>query len=176
MDFIAAFDKIAHPVERNGRSAIGYEKNFHAANISQLREDESGSIIYRLGDAMSRARILLVEDNQDNQDLMRFLLERAGYEVLSVGNGLLGIETARREKPDVVVMDLSMPELDGWHAARMMRSDPELKNIPLMAVTAHTLPGDRRKALVAGFDMYISKPINIHMFDVTVAKMLHAAA
>jgi two-component system cell cycle response regulator DivK len=125
---------------------------------------------------MSKARILLVEDNQDNQDLMRFLLERAGYEVLSVGNGLLGIEMARREKPDVVVMDLSLPELDGWHAAKQMKSDPELKSIPLVAVTAHTMPGDRRKALDAGFDSYISKPINIHIFDVTVAKMIQPAA
>lgn len=121
---------------------------------------------------MPKIRVLLVEDNQDNQDLMRFLLERAGYDVMSVANGLLGIETARREKPDVVVMDLSMPELDGWNAARQMRSDPLLKDTPLVAVTAHTLPGDRRKALDAGFNSYISKPINIHMFDVTVAKAL----
>jgi two-component system, cell cycle response regulator DivK len=125
---------------------------------------------------MPKVRVLLVEDNQDNQDLMRFLLERAGYEVLSVGNGLLGLETARREKPDVVVMDLSMPELDGWHAARMMKDDPDLKNIPLVAVTAHTLPGDRRKALDSGFTSYISKPLNIHMFDVTVAKVLEQRA
>jgi two-component system, cell cycle response regulator DivK len=125
---------------------------------------------------MPKIRVLLVEDNQDNQDLMRFLLERAGYEVLSVHNGLAGIETARREKPDVMVMDLSMPMLDGWHAARQIRGDPDLKDIPLIAVTAHTLPGDRRKALDSGFNSYISKPINIHMFDVTVAKMLGQAA
>lgn len=121
---------------------------------------------------MSKARILLVEDNQDNQDLMRFLLERAGYEVLAAGNGRQGMEAARRERPDVVVMDLSMPEMDGWHAARQMKNDPELRRIPLVAVTAHAMPGDQRKALEAGFDRYLTKPINIHMFDATVAQII----
>lgn len=121
---------------------------------------------------MAKIRVLIVEDNEDNQDLMRFLLERAGYEVTTVGNGLEGIQAARRDKPDVILMDLSLPELDGWSAARQLKVDPDLKKIPLIAVTAHTLPGDRRKALDAGFDSYISKPINIHMFDITVGKVL----
>lgn len=121
---------------------------------------------------MAKIRILIVEDNEDNQDLMRFLLERAGYEVTTVENGLQGIETARRDLPDIILMDLSLPELDGWSAAREIKADPVLAKIPLIAVTAHTLAGDRRKALEAGFDTYISKPINIHMFDVTVGKVL----
>ena len=121
---------------------------------------------------MPKIRVLIVEDNEDNQELMRFLLERAGYDTFSVENGLAGIEAARREKPDIVLMDLSLPEMDGWSAARIMKQDPVLQNIPLIAVTAHTLPGDRRKALDAGFDSYISKPINIHMFDITVGKVL----
>ncbi|MGC1378847.1 MAG: response regulator [Anaerolineales bacterium] len=121
---------------------------------------------------MAKIRILIVEDNEDNQDLMRFLLERAGYEVSTVENGLEGIEAARRDNPDIILMDLSLPELDGWSAAREIKADPVLAKIPLIAVTAHTLAGDRRKALEAGFDSYISKPINIHMFDVTVGKVL----
>lgn len=121
---------------------------------------------------MPNIRILIVEDNEDNQELMRFLLERAGYDVIAVQNGLEGVETARREKPDIILMDLSLPELDGWSAARQIRADDQLKRTPLIAVTAHTLPGDRRKALAAGFDSYISKPINIHMFDITVGKVL----
>jgi CheY-like chemotaxis protein len=121
---------------------------------------------------MSPIRVLLVEDNQDNQDLMRFLLERAGYEVMLADNGLDGLETARREKPDVVVMDLSMPEVDGWTAARQMRADPELQSIPLVAVTAHAFPRDRSKALAAGFDVYVSKPLNIHAFGATVMQAL----
>jgi CheY-like chemotaxis protein len=125
-----------------------------------------------IGGVMAKIRILIVEDNEDNQDLMRFLLERAGYEVTTVENGLQGIETARRDLPDIILMDLSLPELDGWSAAREIKADPVLAKIPLIAVTAHTLAGDRRKALEAGFDTYISKPINIHMFDVTVGKVL----
>ena len=121
---------------------------------------------------MAKIRILIVEDNEDNQDLMRFLLERAGYEVTTVENGREGIEAARRDNPDIILMDLSLPELDGWSAAREIKADPVLAKIPLIAVTAHTLAGDRRKALEAGFDSYISKPINIHMFDVTVGKVL----
>ena len=121
---------------------------------------------------MAQIRILIVEDNEDNQDLMRFLLERAGYEVTTVENAREGIETARKTNPDIILMDLSLPELDGWSAAREIKADPVLAKIPLIAVTAHTLAGDRRKALEAGFDTYISKPINIHMFDTTVGKAL----
>jgi CheY-like chemotaxis protein len=121
---------------------------------------------------MAKIRILIVEDNEDNQDLMRFLLERAGYEVTTVENGVDGIEAARRDLPDIILMDLSLPELDGWSAAREIKADPILAKIPLIAVTAHTLAGDRRKALEAGFDTYIAKPINIHMFDITVGKVL----
>lgn len=121
---------------------------------------------------MAKIRILIVEDNEDNQDLMRFLLERAGYEVTTVENGREGLDTARRDNPDIILMDLSLPELDGWSAAREIKADPVLAKTPLIAVTAHTLAGDRRKALEAGFDTYISKPINIHMFDITVGKVL----
>jgi CheY-like chemotaxis protein len=115
-------------------------------------------------------KILLVEDNQDNQDLMRFLLERNGYEVVTALNGKQALVSARQEQPDVVLMDLTMPEMNGWEAAAAMKADPALANIPLIAVTAHTLPGDRRKTLGAGFDNYISKPINVRMFDHIVSQ------
>jgi two-component system, cell cycle response regulator DivK len=115
-------------------------------------------------------KILLVEDNQDNQDLMRFLLERNGYEVVTALNGKQALVSARQEQPDVVLMDLTMPEMNGWEAAAAMKADPVLAHIPLIAVTAHTLPGDRRKTLGAGFDNYISKPINVRMFDHIVSQ------
>jgi len=121
---------------------------------------------------MNNIHVLLVEDNQDNQDLMKFLLERAGYLVSTAGTGLEALAAARQKKPDVVLMDLSLPEMDGWTAAKEMKKDSALCNIPLIAVTAHTLPGDRRKALDSGFDSYISKPINVRMFDIMVAKVL----
>jgi two-component system cell cycle response regulator DivK len=121
---------------------------------------------------MTELRVLLVEDNEDNQDMMKFLLERAGYVVLTANTGREALVTARREKPDIILMDLSMPEMDGWTAAKEMKKDPELVNIPLIAVTAHTLPGDRRKAIDSGFESYISKPINVRMFDIMVTKVL----
>jgi CheY-like chemotaxis protein len=117
-------------------------------------------------------KVLLVEDNQDNQDLMKFLLERSGYEVVTANNGRLALDAARKEQPDVVLMDLTMPEMNGWEAAAAMKADQALMHIPLIAVTAHTLPGDRRKTLGAGFDNYISKPINVRMFDHIVAQSL----
>jgi two-component system cell cycle response regulator DivK len=121
---------------------------------------------------MSPVHVLLVEDNFDNRDMMKFLLERAGYVVKTAGTGLDALANAQLERPDVILMDLSMPEMDGWTAAKEIKKDPLLANVPLIAVTAHTLPGDRRKALDSGFDSYISKPINVHMFDIMVAKVL----
>jgi two-component system, cell cycle response regulator DivK len=121
---------------------------------------------------MTTIHVLLVEDNVDNQDMMKFLLERAGYVVLTANTGREALDITQREKPDIVLMDLSMPDMDGWTAAREMKKDPALADIPLIAVTAHTLPGDRRKVLDSGFDSYMSKPINVRMFDIMVAKVL----
>ncbi len=117
-------------------------------------------------------RVLLVEDNQDNQDLMKFLLERAGYTVRTAYTGKQALAALEEEIPDVVLMDLSLPEMDGWQAAQAMKADSRMSAIPLIAVTAHTLPGDRRKALDSGFDSYISKPLNVEMFEFMVAKAL----
>jgi CheY-like chemotaxis protein len=121
---------------------------------------------------MPEIHVLLVEDNPDNLDMMKFLLERAGYRVSTANTGLEALASMRQDRPDVVLMDLSMPEMDGWTAAQEIRKDPALANTPLIAVTAHTLPGDRRHTLEAGFDNYISKPINVRMFDILVAKTL----
>lgn len=109
-------------------------------------------------------RVLLVEDNYDNFEMVRFLLERAGYTVVGAHTGREAVTAAHENKPDVILMDLSLPEMDGWEAAREIKNDPEIANIPLIALTAHTLPGDRKKAIEAGFDDYISKPINVPAF------------
>jgi two-component system cell cycle response regulator DivK len=108
--------------------------------------------------------VLLVEDNYDNFEMVRFLLERAGYIVVGAHTGREAVAAAHEHKPDVILMDLSLPEMDGWEAAREIKNDPEIAKIPLIALTAHTLPGDRKKALEAGFDDYISKPINVPAF------------
>jgi CheY-like chemotaxis protein len=124
---------------------------------------------------MNKPRVLIVEDNVDNFELVRFLLERAGYEVLSAANGLEGLGAAKREQPDLILMDLSMPEMDGWNATAHLKADEHTRNIPVLALTAHTLPGDRKRAIDAGCDGYISKPINVASFDKLVATLLRQA-
>jgi two-component system, cell cycle response regulator DivK len=113
---------------------------------------------------MSKGRILVVEDNMDNYELVRFILERAGYDVFLAVNGRDGVDAARFQKPDLILMDLGMPEMDGWQAARMLKADDGTKSIPLFALTAHTLPGERKRAIQAGCDGYVSKPIHVEGF------------
>jgi len=118
---------------------------------------------------MSASRVLLVEDNPDNFELVRFLLEQAGYKVLEARNGRQGLDIARKELPDLILMDLSLPEVDGWTAAAELKADPATADIPLLALTAHTLPGDRQHALEVGFNGFVSKPINIAKFPETIS-------
>ena len=113
---------------------------------------------------MTKARILIVEDNMDNYQLVRFVLERAGYDVFLAVNGRDGVDAARAQKPDLILMDLGMPEMDGWRATQKLKSDAETKSIPLYALTAHTLPHERKRALEAGCDGYLSKPIQMKGF------------
>jgi two-component system, cell cycle response regulator DivK len=112
---------------------------------------------------MSKGTILIIEDNVDNLDLVRFLLEDAGYSVLAAADGRTGLEMAVQQ-PCLVLLDLSIPEIDGWNLAEMFKSNEAIKHIPLVALTAHALPGDRKKALDAGCDGYISKPLDIANF------------
>jgi CheY-like chemotaxis protein len=119
---------------------------------------------------MSKGSILIVEDNMDNYQLVRFVLERAGYDVFLAVNGRDGVDAARFQKPDLILMDLGMPEMDGWAAAEKIKADPATESIPLIAITAHTLPRDRYRALQAGYDGYISKPIHVKSFLVTIDK------
>src|SRR5512134_1127881 len=113
---------------------------------------------------MSKERILVVEDNMDNYELVRFVLERAGYDVFLAVNGRDGVSAARLQKPDLILMDLGMPEMDGWLATEKLKSDEATKSIRLYALTAHTLPRERLRAIKAGCDGYISKPIQMEGF------------
>jgi two-component system, cell cycle response regulator DivK len=113
---------------------------------------------------MSKGRILIVEDNMDNYELVRFVLERAGYDVFLAVNGRDGVDAARAQKPDMILMDLGMPEMDGWMATEKLKSEALTKSIPLYALTAHTLPHERKRAFQAGCDGYISKPIHMKGF------------
>jgi CheY-like chemotaxis protein len=105
--------------------------------------------------------ILIVEDNEMNRDMLSRRLERKGYQVLLAVNGQMGIEVARAKSPDLVLMDMSLPVVDGWEATRRMKADVILKQIPVIALTAHAMANDRAKALEAGCDDYDTKPIEL---------------
>jgi two-component system cell cycle response regulator DivK len=103
--------------------------------------------------------VLLVEDNEDNRIIYATALRYAGYQVLEAITGTEGVELARTRLPDLILMDISIPEIDGWEATTILKSDPATKHIPIVAVTAHALPGDRQRSLDAGCDGYLAKPI-----------------
>ena len=121
---------------------------------------------------MSKGRILVVEDNIDNYELVRFILERAGYDVFLAVNGRDGVSAARLQKPDLILMDLGMPEMDGWLAAEKLKADESTKRIPLYALSAYTLPAERKRALEAGCDGYVSKPIHMAGFIEVIEEAL----
>ncbi len=104
-------------------------------------------------------RILLVEDNEMNRDMLSRRLARKGYEVSIAVNGLEGVEKAQAELPDIILMDMSLPELDGWEATRRLKSAEETKKIPILGLSAHAMAGDREKAMQAGCNDYDTKPV-----------------
>ena len=105
------------------------------------------------------AKILLVEDNEENRDMLSRRLTRRGYEVVIALDGGQGVAMAQSEIPDLILMDMDLPVLDGWEATRQLKSAPETKAIPIIALTAHAMMGDREKAIDAGCDDYDTKPI-----------------
>lgn len=110
------------------------------------------------------ARILLVEDNEQNRYLATYLLEHAGFTVIHASNGKMALDLARTQRPDLVLMDIQMPEMDGFEAARELRTLPGFENIPLVAITSFAMPGDRQRALDAGFLGHMEKPISTDHF------------
>jgi CheY-like chemotaxis protein len=104
-------------------------------------------------------RILVVEDNEENRDALSRRLERRGFEVLIATDGRVGVEMARAEKPDLILMDMNMPEVDGWEATRQIKAEPGSGTVPVIALTAHAMTGDRERAMEAGCTDYHTKPI-----------------
>ena len=104
-------------------------------------------------------KVLLVEDNEMNLDMLSRRLRRKKFDVLVAENGQKGIELALAEKPDLILMDMSLPVLDGWEATRRLKANPETQHIPVIALTAHAMAEDRQKALAAGCDDYDTKPV-----------------
>jgi two-component system cell cycle response regulator DivK len=106
-------------------------------------------------------KILLVEDNEMNRDMLSRRLERKGYQILIAVDGGEGLELARSETPDLILMDMSLPVVDGWEATRRLKAAPETQGIPVIALTAHAMRGDQEKALEAGCDDYDTKPVDL---------------
>ena len=119
-------------------------------------------------------RILVVEDNELNMKLLNDVLEAHGYEVMSTGRGAEAVEWARRHLPDLILMDLQLPDLSGLDATRQLKADPETRRIPVIAVTAFAMTGDEKKALDHGCDAYIAKPIIIKDFLNLIARYVGA--
>jgi two-component system cell cycle response regulator DivK len=107
------------------------------------------------------AKVLLVEDIEMNRDMLSRRLTRRGFAVIVAADGQEGVETARREMPDIILMDMSLPVLDGWGATRVLKSEEATRCIPVIALTAHAMAGDRAKALECGCDDYDTKPIEL---------------
>ncbi len=105
-------------------------------------------------------RILVVEDTEDNRQILRDLLSAAGYDLLEAVDGESGVAMATREKPDLILMDIQLPAIDGYEATRRIKADPALRHIPVIAVTSYALSGDEEKTRAAGCDGYIAKPFS----------------
>ena len=117
-------------------------------------------------------KILVVEDNEQNRVLMRQIFTHQGYEVLEANDGLTGLEMARLHIPDLILLDIQMPVMNGYMVIRELRNHPELKKIKVIAVTSFAMKGDREKALEAGFDEYVTKPIDTRKFPELVRELL----
>jgi CheY-like chemotaxis protein len=121
------------------------------------------------------AKILLAEDNELNRDMLSRRLIRQGYEVLIAHDGASGVEMTGAERPDLVLMDMSLPVLDGWEAAQRLKADPVTRSIPVIALTAHAMTADREKALAAGCDDYDTKPIELPRLLGKMQRLLRGA-
>ena len=114
--------------------------------------------------------ILIVEDNEKNLKLVRDVLQHKGYETIEAMTGLEGVRLALERKPDIILMDIQLPDIDGITALGQIRSDPQAGRIPVIAVSASVMPDDQQRIVASGFDAYITKPINVKSFIETVEK------
>ena len=127
------------------------------------------------GYGVDMPRILLVEDNEMNRDMLSRRLKRNGYEVVSAVDGQQGIDMALSERPDIIVMDMSLPVIDGWEATRRIKANDATRKIPVIALTAHAMAGDREKAMEMGCDDYDTKPVEIARLLGKITALLEAA-
>ena len=118
------------------------------------------------------AKILLVEDNEMNRDMLSRRLERRGYEVVIAVDGQQGVDLAQSTRPDLILMDMSLPVIDGWEATRQLKAKDAVKATPIIALTAHAMSGDREKALEAGCDDYDTKPVEFGRLNEKIDNLL----
>jgi len=120
-------------------------------------------------------RVLLVEDNEMNRDMLSRRLTRRGFEVIFAVDGQQGVDLARSERPDIILMDMSLPILDGWEATRRVKADSATRSVPVIGLTAHAMSGDREKAIEAGCDDYDTKPVELDRLIGKIERLLGAA-
>jgi two-component system, cell cycle response regulator DivK len=121
-------------------------------------------------------KILIVEDDELNRDSLRRLLRRRGFEIVLAGDGEDAVTTAQAETPDLILMDMSLPVVDGWEATRRLKADPAMQRTPIIALTAHAMSSDRDKALAAGCDDFDTKPIDLDRLLPKIHALLTASA
>jgi len=121
-------------------------------------------------------KVLLVEDNEMNRDMLSRRLMRRGFEVVFAVNGKEGVDLARSEKPDIILMDMSLPVMDGWEATRCVKADATTRGVPVIGLTAHAMSGDREKAIEAGCDDYDTKPVELERLIGKMERLLAAKA
>ena len=117
-------------------------------------------------------KILVVEDNKNNLYMIKFILENSGYKIVEAIDGFEGVKLAAFEKPDLILMDMQLPGLDGYEATKQIKANEETNDIPIIAVTSYAMVGDREKTLKAGCDVYIEKPINPETFLSEIKQLL----
>lgn len=122
------------------------------------------------------AKILLVEDNEMNRDMLSRRLAKREHSVVTARDGRSGIDMAHSEKPDIILMDLSLPEVDGWEATRRLKAHGDTRHIPVIALTAHAMAGDREKAIASGADDYDTKPIDFKRLMLKIERLLQAGS
>jgi len=139
---------------------------------SQMERQRSNFIAMSLKKGASMTTILIADDNVDLRRTVEIFLVRLGFQVLTVGNGREAVEAVREYKPDLILMDMNMPVLDGWGAASELKNDTRTAGVPIIAVTAYTLPGDQARCLAAGCDLCLSKPVELDKLAVQIHDQL----
>jgi two-component system, cell cycle response regulator DivK len=125
-------------------------------------------------ESTSMTKVLLVEDNEMNRDMLSRRLTRRGFQVVFAVDGQQGVDLARSERPDIILMDMSLPVLDGWEATRRVKSDEATRTVPVIGLTAHAMSGDREKAIAAGCDDYDTKPVELERLIGKIERLVGA--